>query len=71
MLDYKLIERTIERILYTFTPEGSNNPGKVAFYSDGRKEVVEESPDDVKRYYANHALTGIDTERDFGCVMWC
>ena len=71
MLDYKLIERTANRILYLFIPTGNKRPGKVAFYPDGRKEVIEDSPDDVKRYYATHALNDINVEKDEGYLIWC
>ena len=70
MLDYLLKEKTEEKILFYYYPEGSNQPGEVAFYSDGRVEIVKDSPDDVKRYYAGHAVMGINKEKTSGYVIW-
>lgn len=70
MLDYRLKEKTTDKITFYFWPEGSNQPGEVSFYNDGTKEVTQDSPDDVKRYYAGHALHGIDTNKQEGYLIW-
>ena len=71
MLDYKLKEKTAEKVTYFYFPEGSKRPGEVAFYSNGEIKIEKDSPDDVKRYYAGHAVTGIDRNKDSGYVIWC
>ena len=71
MLLYYILERTKEYAKYKFVPDGNLREGVVLFYSDGRKEVEQDSPDDVKRYYAIHALNGINTDLDKGTVAWC
>ena len=59
-------------MLNYFYPEGWLREGVVAFYSDGRREVLINSEDDVKGYYAGHALSGILSQnKDKGTVAWC
>ncbi|SDJ30870.1 hypothetical protein SAMN04487760_10518 [Lachnospiraceae bacterium G41] len=70
MLEYKLKEKTEEKITFYFYPEGSKRPGEVVFYSDGKIEITMDSPDDVKRYYAGHAVTGINKEKTSGYIIW-
>ena len=70
MLDYIVKERKTEYVSFYFYPEGSNNPGVVVFYSDGKVEITENSVDDVKGYYASHAVSGINKEKDEGYVIW-
>ena len=72
MLTFELLERTSEYVKYAFYPEGHLRPGVVIFYSDGTKDVLIDSEDDVKRLYAEHALNGIiKLNKDKGTVAWC
>ncbi len=71
MLDYKVKERKEEYVSFYYYPEGSGKPGVVVFYMDGRVEITEHSDDDVKGYYACHAVSGINKEKDNGYVIWC
>ena len=72
MLTFELLERTAEYVKYIFYPEGYLRSGVVAFYTDGTKEVLVDSDDDVKRYYAGHALGGIlKQNKDKGTIAWC
>jgi len=72
MLTFELLERTAEYVKYIFYPEGHLRPGIVIFYTDGTKDVIKESPDDIKRHYAGHALSGIlKQNKDKGTIAWC
>ena len=71
MLTYLLIEETTGRKVYEYYPEGNLNPGKVAFYSNGDKVLIEDSEDDFKGYYRGHAFSGIDQTKQQGTVAWC
>lgn len=72
MLTFELLERTTEYVKYLFKPEGRLAEGIVVFFSDGRRDVIKDSSDDVKRYYAGHALSGIlALNADSGTVAWC
>ena len=72
MLTFELIEQTESYKKYIFYPEGNLRPGVVIFYSDGTKDVLVDSEDDVKRQYAGHALNGIPKlGKDSGTVAWC
>lgn len=72
LLTFEILERTAECVKYIFYPEGCLQAGVVAFYSDGRREVLVNSEDDAKGYYAGHALSGIlSQKKDKGTVAWC
>ncbi len=70
MLDYIVKERKEDYVSFYFYPEGSENPGVVVFYSNGKVDIVKHSIDDVKGYYACHAVSGINKDRDEGYVIW-
>ena len=71
MLVYRLIEKTLEKKVYEYIPEGNMRPGQVAFHADGELEIIKDSEDDIKGYYRGHAFSGIDIERENGVVAWC
>lgn len=72
LLTFEILERTAECVKYIFYPEGCLRAGVVAFYSDVRREVLVNSEDDVKGYYAGQALSGILSQnKDKGTVAWC
>lgn len=71
MLKYRLESKNDERMIYIYYPEGYLSPGRVVFYSDGTKDAIEDSDDDVKGYYRGHALHGIPIGREHGTVAWC
>lgn len=72
MLTFELLERTEEYAKFFFWPEGRGDEGVVIFYADGRRDVLKDSDDDVKRCYAGHALSGIlKINKDRGTVAWC
>lgn len=71
MLEYKLVSETNEKKIYEFYPEGNKSkPGKIALYANGEREMIQESSDDIKRYYAGHAFAGIDQTKESGTVAW-
>lgn len=70
MLTYKLKKDESGVKIYEFFPEGSKRPGVVAFYDDGKREVLKESPDDQIGWYKGHALWGIDLSSAMGTVAW-
>ena len=70
MLTYRLLKEEDGAKFYTFKPEGTKRPGVVAFYENGDREVLRESPDDEIGWYKGHALWGIDINTDSGTVAW-
>lgn len=72
MLRFRLIEYKDGRYIYAFMPDlDPNAVGIVAIYDNGDREVLEQSPIDVKQYYAGHALWGIPIGEESGTVAWC
>ena len=72
MLIYKLKEIKDDLRYYTYKPDVDETAfGIVAFHLDGSAEIIQDSKVDVKRYYAMHAISGINTSKDSGIVAWC
>ena len=74
MLTFRLLERTSEYSIYEYYPDGNKQPGKVIFYSDGRKDILELSEVESEEFcrYAIHALNDIpDLGKDSGTIAWC
>ncbi len=71
MLTYKLKEIKDHVKYYEYYPEGDKSEcGIIAFDLDGGIDIIQDSKVDVKRYYAIHAVDGIDTSEDSGMVAW-
>ena len=71
MLKYKRISSLEGTIRYEYYPEGDvTKPGIVEFKQGTQPKLVKESENDVKRYYAMHALRGIDISKKSGTVAW-
>ena len=71
MIKYKRISNNQQMTQYAFYPEGNiADEGIVAFYSNGKREVIKPSPVDVKSFYAGHALCGINLNKRQGTVAW-
>lgn len=71
MLQYELEYSEKGKWVFIYYPEGKMDaPGRVAFYDDGRREVLQESEEDIKRIYAHHALLGINRRNKSGTVAW-
>lgn len=71
MLTYRRISNINGVMRYEFYPQGNTSaPGIVEFETGKNPKLIQESEADFKRYYANHALNGIDTLRDTGTVAW-
>lgn len=72
MITFELLEYNNGRYVYSFSPDiDPKAKGKVAIYDNGNREVLEQSPVDVKQYYAGHALWGISAGEKTGTVAWC
>ena len=72
MITYKRIMAKDNGMMqYAFYPEGDLSvPGIVEFAPGKHPKIINESANDVKRYYALHAMTGIDTAKESGTVAW-
>lgn len=71
MLKYRFLNNINGESVYAYYPEGNENaPGKVAILGNKQGRVIEESKDDFSKYYAYHAIYGIDTTRETGTVAW-
>lgn len=71
MLTYKRILNENGIMQYEFYPSGDLTvPGIVEFSSEGEPKLLQDSPKDVKGYFATHALYGIDTSMESGTVAW-
>ena len=71
MLKYRLESYDEGVRIYFYYPEGKMSvPGKVAIYDNGDKKILQSSKVDMKKIYAYHALSGIDTARNSGTVAW-
>lgn len=72
MLTYELESFENGRYVYVYYPDDNRNaPGRVALYKCGKKEVIEDSVDDVKGYYRGHAIWNIPIGEKEGTVAWC
>lgn len=72
MLTYRLSEINGNEYIFYYYPNGDENAsGKVGISKNGNKRILEESPQDFGRRYANHALNGIDLAQKSGTVAWC
>lgn len=45
-------------------------PGVIRFSEHGEPQLISDSIGDIKRYYAMHALYGIDKTKESGPVAW-
>lgn len=70
MLTYKLESDENGIRIYRYYPEGGENYGRVAFYSDGRREVLEYTEGEVKGRYARNALKDKVLQNDEGAIVW-
>lgn len=71
MLTYTLLEINGDEYLYAYYPEGNKNAsGKVGLSMNGNKRIIEESAQDFGKRYANHALNGIDIQKENGTIAW-
>lgn len=71
MLKYKRILNNNGVLRYEFYPEGDFlSPGIVEFKEGEKPKVIQDSKKDVKRYYAMHAMNGIDVSKETGTVAW-
>lgn len=71
MLTYKRIFNENGIMRYEFYPEGDTSvAGIVEFDRAGEPKLLQDSPRDVKGYFATHALYGIDTSKESGTVAW-
>ena len=71
MLTYKLLNQIDGELVYAYYPEGNEKaPGKVAIFGDKQGRIIEESPEDFSKYYAHHAVYGIDVTKETGTVAW-
>ena len=71
MLKYKKISDKDGIKQYEYYPNGDMSaPGIVRFDKAGKAELVKESDEDVKMYFALHALNGIDTTKESGTIAW-
>ncbi len=70
MLRYQIVSRENGRNVYEYRPDGDGRPGFIAMHDNGRREIIEDSPDDFMGLYRGHAFSGIDISRDSGTVAW-
>lgn len=71
MLTYKRISNKNGIMRYEYYPAGDvSAPGIVEYDGTGKSKLIQESPKDVKGYYAIHALNHIDTNTESGTVAW-
>lgn len=71
MLTYKLESFNGEKYIYIYYPEGNKkHPGKVAFYTDGSREIISNSLADEIGWYRLHAFSGIEVGKSSGTVIW-
>ena len=70
MLTYALKKIENGARIYEFFPQGEKRPGVIAFYDNGEREVIKESPDDSIGWHKGHALWGIDTSLNNGTIAW-
>ncbi len=71
MLTYKLASKTKYEAIYYYFPNGNEDaPGKIRIKSDGTREIVSESKNDLGKRFAFHALHGIDINSKTGTIAW-
>ena len=71
MLKYKRVSSPRGVVRYEYYPEGDvTKPGIIEFHEGTQPELIKESENDVKGYYAVHALRGIDVRKESGTVAW-
>ena len=68
MLRYQIVSRENGRNVYEYRPDGDGRPGFIAMHDNGRREIIEDSPDDFMGLYRGHAFSGIDISRDSGTI---
>lgn len=73
MLTYMLKEIKDEIKSFYFFPDNNRNAAGIVSFNVKNKErwVDLHSSADIKGYYADHALTGIDVNKSEGTVAWC
>lgn len=71
MISYRRIVNTQNLKRYEYYPNGNTSaPGIVEFTEGEPPKLIKESSEDVKMYFAVHALNGIDTTTESGVVAW-
>lgn len=71
MLTYTLLEINGDEYIYAYYPEGNKSAsGKVGLSTNGNKRIIEESTQDFGKRYANHALKGIDIQKENRTIAW-
>ena len=70
MLRYQIVSRDNGRNVYEYRPDGEGRPGIIAIHDNGKREIIQDSPDDIKGIYRGHAFCGIDLSKDSGTVAW-
>ena len=71
MLKYKRVSSPKGTVRYEYYPEGeTEKPGIIEFKEGANPKIVQESENDVKGYYAVHAIRGIDINKERGTVAW-
>lgn len=71
MIKYKRISNINGRLQYEYYPNGDvSAPGIVEFVKGKEPKLIRESENDVKMYFAIHALNGIDITKEVGTVAW-
>ena len=71
MLTYLLLSINDKESIFLYFPNGNKNaPGKIRIDAKGTRELVSESDDDFGQRYANHALNGIDPNKESGTIAW-
>ena len=71
MLKYKRISEKDGVMRYEFYPDGNTAaPGVVEFEPGKDPKLIQHSVDDVKMYFAIHALNDIDTTKESGTIAW-
>jgi len=71
MLKYKRLYEKKGAIGYGFYPEGNISAEGIIEFKNGEKpKIVKPSPEDVKMFYAIHAMYGIDITKESGTIAW-
>ena len=72
MLTFELESCKNGRYVFIYYPNGDKTiPGRIAIYTSGKREIIHDSPIDVKGYYRGHAFSGIHIHNQSGTVAWC
>ena len=69
MLKYVLQEKTKDKLIYLYYPEGKGEPGRVVFSVLGEVIDITNAPNDYSGVYKVHAR-GIDITKEKGMIAW-